>query len=234
MMNSTSLVLVAIAICHPISFAGDIRGAVKVTKKLTRVRIESAAYEPRGPVTAPKAPPPSEVSETRRIVIHLEGNGLALPAAPVNETIRQKNREFLPEITVLPVGSTITLPNDDPIFHNVFSLSKASSFDLGYYRQGESRAVKLTKPGVIQLYCHMHKEMNAAIVVTPNQFFTRVADNGEFELRNLPAGEFDLVVWHKAAGLFRHPVNVPEKGAVYINVLIPTGDITPTAPAGGN
>ena len=98
--------------------------------------------------------------ERSRVVIYIEGTGS--PADhPITETITQTGRRFSPELVVIPAGSSVSFPNMDPIFHNVFSLSKAKSFDLGNYSKGETRVVSFSKPGIVYVDCHLHPNMAA-------------------------------------------------------------------------
>src|SRR4029077_8417196 len=106
-------------------------------------------YNLRG--TAPPAAPASEpVNEFDRMAVLLEG-GSAPSKAPVMAVLEQRNGRFDPEIVIVPVGSAIEFPNGDPIFHNVFSLSKTQPFDLGFYPKGQTRTVKFSHPGIVQV-----------------------------------------------------------------------------------
>ncbi len=102
--------------------------------------------------------------------------------------LNQQGSRFDPELIVVPTGSTIQFPNLDPIFHNVFSLSKARKFDLGYYPEGQSRSVKFNDAGVVQVYCHIHANMYAAIVVTDSPWYVKPEADGSFSFSNVPAG----------------------------------------------
>jgi plastocyanin len=143
-------------------------------------------------------------------VIYLEGPGLAdiEPSNPVKFKIEQLNRRFAPDLLVVPVGSTVSFPNMDPIFHNLFSLSKPKSFDLGSYDQGESRDVFFPKPGIVEIYCHLHPNMAATIVVTPNRWYAKPDRTGQYQIPDVPPGKYTLVAWHKSAGFFRKAIVV--------------------------
>src|SRR5262249_49844137 len=122
--------------------AETIEGTITVKRTLTRKRITSTLplYQ-RGPAVElganAKEDPLS--AERARVVVYLEGRQ-ETPA--VTATLDQKNRRFLPELVVIPTGSRVSFPNNDPIFHNVFSLSKIKAFDLGNYSKGETRVVR--------------------------------------------------------------------------------------------
>ena len=143
--------------------------------------------------------------ERTHVVVYLEGRS---SSAPVTATLEQKNRRFTEDLLVVPAGSTVSFPNEDPIFHNVFSLSKPKTFDLGTYPKGQTRSVTLTAPGIIYVNCHLHPNMSAAIVVTPNRWSARPDPSGAFSLEDVPPGKYTVVAWHKSAGFFRQPVEI--------------------------
>jgi hypothetical protein len=96
----------------------------------------------------------------------------------------------------------------DPIFHNIFSLSKTKTFDLGSYDKGETRSVLFSKPGIDDVYCHLHPNMTATIIVTPNRWYARSDRSGQFRIENVLPGQYTIVAWHKSAGFFRKPILV--------------------------
>src|SRR5437667_5024622 len=117
------------------AFAGDINGHILITKTVTKKRVTLPAY-PLRDVSLPFQQKDSfSFDELSRLAVYLEGPTLD-SATPVSAKLIQQNIRFDPEILVIPVGSTVSFPNSDPIFHNVFSLSKLKQFDLGYYPAG--------------------------------------------------------------------------------------------------
>src|SRR4029077_14766719 len=155
----------------------------------------------------------ASIDEFGRIVVYVDELPLSSGAPPAAKLI-QKSLHFLPEILVVPVGSAVSFPNDDPVFHNVFSLSKAKQFDLGYYPAGQTRNVAFDKVGVVQVYCHIHRDMNAAILVVPNRWHVQPGKDGLFALSDIPAGTHTIVVWHKSVGFFKKRVIVPDTGSI--------------------
>jgi plastocyanin len=202
------------------AFGADITGHAIVTKRLTKKALAPIVYNLRG-TTAPAAARDTEpVNEFERMVVILEGEGQK-PQAPVTAVLNQQGSRFSPELLVVPTGSTVQFPNLDPIFHNVFSLSKANKFDLGYFPQGQSRSVKFSTPGVVQVYCHIHANMYAAIVVTDSPWFAKPSTDGAFSFSGVPAGRYKLTAWHKIAGHYKVDVVVPETGTVDVNISVP-------------
>ncbi len=117
------------------------------------------------------------------------------PRQPKHRTIEQRNREFLPHVMAIPVGSTISFPNFDNVFHNVFSTSPLAAFDLGIYKAGEARDYAFQKEGIIRLGCNLHANMSAYIIVVSEPFFVITDDKGGFAFRHIPPGKYKLKAW---------------------------------------
>jgi plastocyanin len=215
-----SVLFLALSFLTSNAVAGDVSGHAFVTKRLTKKVLSPIVYNLRG-TAAPAAPPDTAaVNEYDRMVVILEGGKLP-PRAPISVVLNQQGARFDPELVVVPTGSTVQFPNLDPIFHNVFSLSKARKFDLGYYPQGQSRGVTFNEAGVVQVYCHIHANMYAAIVVTDSPWYAKPGAGGSFSFSNVPPGRYRLTVWHKIAGYRKLDVVVPETGSVEVNVSVP-------------
>lgn len=205
--------------------AGDVTGHAVITKRLTKKALPTATYNLRGTPTPIAAVDTESVNEFDRMVVMLQSR-TKTPRAPETLVLEQKNGRFDPDLVIVPVGSTVQFPNADPIFHNVFSLSRAQSFDLGFYPKGQSRSVKFTREGIVQVYCHIHANMYAAIVVTSNSFYVKPAADGAFSWENVPAGHYRLVAWHKLAGNFQTELDVPESGTAEVTIRVPL-DVEP-------
>ena len=202
-------------------WAGDISGHAIVTKKLTKKQVSPIVYNLRG--TAPAAPSvdgSEAVNEFDRMAVILEG-GSVPGKPPLTAVLDQRGTRFDADVLIVPVGSTVEFPNSDPIFHNVFSLSKAQPFDLGFYPRGQSRSVKFNRPGIVQVYCHIHANMYAAIVVTASPWFAKPAGDGSFSFRGVPPGHYRLTAWHKIAGMYAVDVTVPAEGQAEVNIHVP-------------
>ena len=121
-------------------------------------------------------------------------------AAPRRVAIRQMNEEFVPHVVAVTVGSTVEFPNDDLIFHNVFSLSRTATFNLGRYPRNSSKARTFTKPGVVKVFCHLHSHMSAIVRVFSHPFYVVPDRDGRFTIPDVPAGRLDVTASHERAG----------------------------------
>ncbi len=199
--------------------AGDVSGHTLITKRLTKKALPPSVYDLRGTLVPTAVHETETVSEFDRMIILLEGK--LTPRPPQNAIVEQRSGRFEPDLLVVPVGSTIQFPNADPIFHNVFSLSHARSFDLGFFPKGQSRSVKFDREGIVQVYCHIHANMYAAIVVTGSPWYSKPSSDGSFSWNNVPAGHYKVIAWHKIAGTFQTEVDVPENGTVDVTIRVP-------------
>lgn len=119
---------------------------------------------------------------------------------PKQRVIEQRDKTFAPHVMAVPVGSTISFPNFDKIFHNVFSLSKTKAFDLGMYKNGETREIKVTKAGIIRLGCNLHASMSAYLIVVDAPHYVVAKDDGSFAFRSLRPGTYKVQAWSERSG----------------------------------
>ena len=117
------------------------------------------------------------------------------PRTAKHVVLEQRNREFLPHVMAVSVGSTVAFPNFDPLFHNVFSTSPASPFDLGLYKAGEAREFTFQKEGIFRLACNLHANMSAFIAVVSAPAYVVTDDGGRFAFRHLAPGRYKLKAW---------------------------------------
>lgn len=201
---------------------GTVSGTVTLTAS-GRTPLSSAAYGRRG-----VAPKPSAVGpETRKVVVYLADAKTAGAPAPMRAAIVQRGEQFLPPVTVVTVGSSVAFPNEDPFFHNVFSLSRAKTFDLGRYPSGESRERSFPRSGIVKVYCDIHSQMSALIMVLDHPWFTIPTEAGSFTLPPVPPGDYTLVAWHERIGEQRRPIRVSAGATTRASFTLPVLESQP-------
>lgn len=139
------------------------------------------------------------------VVLFLDGIESA-KRVPVPSVISQAGHQFSPRVLPLVRGTTVQFPNDDSIYHNVFSLSKAKSFDLGIYPVGTSKQVTLDRAGLVRVHCNLHPDMVSNVLVLNNGYFAKSDANGRYEIANVPEGKFLLRLWGETVGEVRREV----------------------------
>ncbi len=132
-------------------------------------------------------------------IVYLVGFTEAPASDAPEPTVVQKNKHFVPDLVAITAGQTISFPNSDPILHNVFSRSTARPFDLGSYRRGDTKEKSFPNTGVIDVYCNIHPEMAATILVLPNRRFAQVAADGSFAIAGVPAGTWTAFAYTRQA-----------------------------------
>ena len=162
-------------------------------------------------------------TDVGQAVVWLEAAG-AKPAPARAISVITEGKEFRPRVSVVTVGSTVTFPNNDPFNHNVFSLSSVSNFNLGRYPRGESRARTFTKSGIVKVYCQIHSHMSATIMVFDHPYFVIPQVSGQFELANVPPGDYTLVGWHERVGERTIPVHVDRGKVTNVVLRLPVED----------
>lgn len=125
----------------------------------------------------------------------------------------QRDQSFDPRVLAIAVGTTVEFPNGDPIYHNVFSVSPVKRFDLGRYPKGHSKRVTFDKTGLVNVYCEIHSNMAAYVLVLPHHGFTQPATDGTFAMPDVPPGHYHLHVWHPDLPGLERDVELPAGGA---------------------
>jgi plastocyanin len=202
--------------------AGEVTGRILIERSVRKKTIAPVTYDLRGATTVKEPRSNGPTNDFENVAVWLESEQAAVPVArPLTAAIQQRDRHFDPELLIVPAGSTVEFPNNDPVFHNIFSLSRSQSFDLGYYPQGHSRSVKFQRAGIVQVYCHVHPKMYTAIVVTSSPWFGKPAPDGTVSWKEVPPGKYRLMAWHRVAGLFRKDLAVANSGVVSVTLSIP-------------
>lgn len=164
------------------------------------------------------------LDEAGPLVVYLEGSDAPLAfELPKRELeIHQKDASFAPAFLVIAAGETVVMPNDDVIFHNVFSYSTPNDFDLGLYPRGESRAKTFQYPGVVRIYCSIHESMNATIFVAPSIWHAVAGAKGDYAIHDVPPGKYRLRTWNRRLPPASQLVEVGD-GAVTEDVVVAGG-----------
>ena len=110
----------------------------------------------------------------------------------------QRDKKFHPALIVIPIGGKVEFPNDDPFFHNVFSLFEGKRFDLGLYESGTTRFVQFDKPGISFIFCNIHSQMSAVVIALATPYYGISDAHGDISLKDVPPGRYQLQVFHSA------------------------------------
>jgi plastocyanin len=152
-------------------------------------------------------------------VVWLEpAQGTRARAEAVRVRMVTRSKVLFPHVVAVPVGSTIEFPNDDPISHNLFSLSSPNTFDLGLYRKGAGKSHTFNAPGIVNVYCNVHPGMSAVIHVLSTPYFGFATADGKYTLADIQAGEYRLMGWNEQGGIVETPVAVTGQGQVTGNL----------------
>lgn len=144
---------------------------------------------------------------TAVIYLATAGGGNAGPR-PADAEIAMHGKEYIPHVRVVPAGSTVAFPNQDPFRHNVFSNSPAGPFDLGLTPRGAAARNTFRRSGAYRIYCNIHSRMSAFVVAVGTPWFTQADADGTFTLDNVPPGRYVLHVWHERGGEVSRPIEV--------------------------
>ena len=150
----------------------------------------------------------SQLQQSGGVVVFLEQPGERASARPRPASISQRGRRFDPAVLVIERGTTVSFPNDDVVFHNVFSLSRGNAFDLGTYAKGRQEQRTFESAGLVKVHCNIHSDMAAHILVLESAHHAVSDDEGRWLITNVPPGTYTLRVWHALAKEQRRSIQV--------------------------
>ncbi len=191
--------ITAIAVLSSAAAGATISGKVTVPAGPVSKGPAGGGYS-RGVYRPPVKTSGDTTGQTRKkatdVIVWAEpvGGGAPLRKPEKMPTIIQRNKTFVPRVLVVQTGTTVGFPNLDPLYHNVFSYSRAKRFDLGRYERGKSKTVTFDEPGVIDVFCEIHENMHAFVLVVDTPWFTRAGPDGAFVLE-VPAGAYRVFAW---------------------------------------
>jgi plastocyanin len=194
-LRPAALVLLPTLVAALPAAAGTVRGRVELIEKGGR--------------------PASDITD---VVVYVDG--VKAKPTPGKSTMAMKGKSFTPRLVVVPVGGTVEFPNEDPIFHNVFSVSGENRFDLELYKRPKSGSWTFQHPGVARIYCNIHPQMSAVVLVRDNPYYTKTAQDGTFEIPDVPSGKYVLRAWHERGGEAAQDVTVTARADSAVQITL--------------
>lgn len=181
-----------------------------------RVTVPPVTVVAPRPTVSGLAASPHTAVDRRRVVVFLESTPVltAYPKTPGRARMDQRDEQFVPRLLAITTGSTVEFPNNDTTFHNVFSLSRTRTFDLGRYPPGRNGAIRFDRPGIVPVFCDIHSHMSAYILVFDHPFFAVSDTSGRYAIRDIPAGTYGLSVWSELGQAKTRRVTVAADSAV--------------------
>ncbi|HEY1790861.1 MAG TPA: carboxypeptidase regulatory-like domain-containing protein [Verrucomicrobiae bacterium] len=219
-MKGSVIVMIAAFLCGASAFAGTIVGNVHAEPKAGADSTDGAAdgaYASRKYKFVPKV----DYAAMKDFVVYIEGPVGTNTVAATNllivstQRIAQHGAAFSPHVLPVMVGTTVEWPNDDGIYHNVFSMSDAKQFDLGLYKGNPpDKRVTFDKTGRVDVFCSIHENMHCVVLVLQNPFFASTDENGNYRIPGVPPGTYTLKAWHERLPADEKQIVVPADGEV--------------------
>jgi plastocyanin len=213
-------ILIASVITGANLSAGTITGRVHAEGKAGAdqdVNCGPDAYQSHALKTAVRV----DYAAMHEFIVYIKGPvGTNNPVAPEKhvevrtEKVSQHHAVFVPHVLPIVKGTTVEWPNNDDIYHNVFSYSEARPFDLGLFKAPEVKPVTFDTPGRVDVFCSIHASMSCVVLVLENPFFASTNDKGVYVITNVPPGTYQLEAWHERLPCQRRQITVPENGEV--------------------
>jgi plastocyanin len=215
----TFLAATFLAFASGILFAGDITGTIHAEPKAGTETAGDAGgnYDSRKYKFVQRV----DYSVMQDFVVSIEGP-VGTNMAPASNVIAvttsrvaQKAATFSPHVLPVMVGTTVEWPNNDDIYHNVFSDSDAKKFDLGLYKKNPpDKRVTFDKAGRVDVFCSIHENMHCIVLVMPNPYFAVSDASGHYSITNVPPGTYKLKAWHERLPADEQEIIVPTNGVV--------------------
>jgi plastocyanin len=208
----------ALLCCAASADAGVVRGTVRVPMTMDTKSEVPNAYPGRASSLAHAAHTMRGLASDAVLWLEKVPASADTGRHDARPKLAQKDQAFVPRVLPVYVGTTVDFPNQDPIYHNVFSASPIKRFDLGKYPRGQSKPVKFDKPGLVNVYCDIHSHMEAFVLVLTTRAFDQPASDGSFALPAVPAGHYTLHLWHPDLHEQTRTVDVPAAGDAVVDL----------------
>ena len=163
-----------------------------------------------------------DYAHLRDFVIYIDQ---AMPAGakdgvPPPATLVQRDASFEPHVLPIAAGTTVRWPNEDDIYHNIFSMSGTKAFDLGYYKKEKTPELVFDHVGRVDVFCAIHTQMHCIVLVLPNRFFAKADARGRFAIEDVPAGTYRVTAWQERMPAQTREVAVPAEGEVTVDFVL--------------
>jgi plastocyanin len=218
--------LIACCLRIVVSPAGTIHGIVKAEGKTEgQAGAAGGKYDSRKYKFVERI----DYSQLKNFVVYIEGPLTNGPSDSISNLVarvdtkrgKQEKANFMPGVLPIVVGTTVEWPNNDDIFHNVFSMSDARPFDLELYKGNPpEKRVKFDRAGRVDVFCSIHANMHCVVLVLENPFFATADEAGHYVINNVPAGTYRLKAWHERLPALSQEVVVPPTGEVTVNFTL--------------
>jgi plastocyanin len=209
-------VVIALVVATPAQApvgAGTLRG---------RVSVPDVSVSPGRPVVADLGGTPHPPIDRRRVVVYLESapRQAFSDLRPGRARMDQRGQQFVPNMLAVTAGTVVDFPNNDNTFHNVFSLSRVRTCDLGRFAPGRTGSVRFDRPGIVPIFCDIHSHMSSYVLVFGHHFFAVSGADGRYSISEVPAGTYSVAVWSVLGTTPPRRITVPDAGVVEANFQV--------------
>ena len=160
----------------------------------------------------------------KNAVVHLVDIKRPTPPSKKHAVMTQKSQLFLPGVLAVLKGTTVDFPNQDTVFHNAFSMSQGNSFDFGTYGPGKKPSVVFNSPGKADIFCNMHEQMHAVVLILEHPYFTLSSKKGLYEITDIPDGTYRIRAWINASKTEEKQVTLTSANPVRVDFDMSNGD----------
>ncbi|HEY4000556.1 MAG TPA: methylamine utilization protein [Candidatus Xenobia bacterium] len=189
------------------AMAGTITGTVNITTP-----IKTRPQGPRHASYKSEAPKSDETQNVVVYIVKVDPKEFKIPST--HAQMAQVSKNFAPDVLPIVAGQTVDFPNQDAIFHDVYSESPGYEFEMTGYKGGASKSRSFDEPGIVELFCGIHSGMNAYIRVLQNPFFAKPGADHTYTISNVPPGHYILEAWHPRVEQKDITIDVPASGNV--------------------
>lgn len=206
---------------HAAAYPANIKGSITVVSKIRKVAVgkKKKKGEYGEDYLSKKGGNGSlgVTDEAQQVVVFIVQAKKKFSPSKNHPVMAQKKRTFFPHVLPVILGSQVDFPNYDKIYHAVYSDSPAKKIELPEYANGDSRTVTFDKEGIVELFCGIHTNMNAYILILQNPFFATPNASHAYEIKDVPPGEYVLKAWHPRLDPKEQKITVPASGTLTVD-----------------